>query len=326
MSMNDKDYYGILGVNKNATKEEIKKAYRKLSKEHHPDKGGNEDKFKEINEAYQVLSDDNKRNQYDNPKINYYNKIQENYEMMREMQRKEYIKQNYGNKLVDIHLSIEEFYYGVNKEITYNKKVKCDTCDGKGHSKTETCKVCKGHGVVNTIRNTTYGRLRMETACHSCEGRGYKVIEHCKSCNGLGYTVEQTKFNLNIPKGLTPGQIMVIDGQGDYITDNVYSDLNIRIILNDDNVKIINGNLHIIKEVEYVDILTEQIIELDCLDKTKVQVKLKKDYNYSNELRLIKKGYISNNGKVGDLYVKIKINFNIDDEYDKLNNYLNNNN
>ncbi len=319
-----KDYYKILGLDKTASKDEIKKAYRKLSKEHHPDKGGDENKFKEINEAYQVLSDDNKRKQYDNPQTDYYDKIQEQYSAMRDMQRKQYIKAHYKNKIVDIYLSIDELYLGVNKTITYDCKIKCDTCDGKGHTKVETCKTCGGHGKVTNIRNTAFGRLQIEEDCYTCQGTGYKVVEHCKSCNGLGYHINQKSLNINIPRGLTPGQIISLESQGDYITEDIYADLNIRININDNNIKVVNNDLHIVKEVEYTDILNQETIEIDCLDKSKVQIKLKKDYNYSNELRLTKKGYITNSGHIGDLYVKIKINFIIDDEKNKLKKYLDN--
>jgi molecular chaperone DnaJ len=243
-----KDYYKTLGVDKGASQEEIKKAFRKLAHEHHPDKAhGNEEKFKEANEAYQVLGDDKKRAQYDRFGSDFaqgggqtgghqgfqgFNGQDFNINMddLGEMfggfgdifgfgggSR----QQNRGQgKDIQIQISISflEAAFGAEKEIKLNKKVACTQCQGQGAepgSAVETCSTCKGSGRVSRLQRTMLGTFQTQATCPDCHGEG-KIIKHkCKKCSGSGVNKEVTTIKTRIPAGIDDGQTIRLTGQGD---------------------------------------------------------------------------------------------------------------
>ena len=209
----NKDYYKILGVDKNATQDEIKKAYRKLSKQYHPDRNpGNkeaEEKFKEINESYDILGNEQKRKQYDNPNsfggFNGFNmdgfdfgNFKFNDFGFRRQQHNEPPVQNGDDIYVQINLDINDIYNLGKKDITYLRKKKCSHCNGK--SEKQICPHC--HGTGNVVETARQGNMIFQTTkpCTYCNGKGVKYIVHCDHCNNTGLETEVIKETIDLTK------------------------------------------------------------------------------------------------------------------------------
>ena len=247
-----KNYYEILGVEKGANEEEIKKAYRKLAHQYHPDKqGGDEAKFKEINEAYQVLSDKQKRGQYDqfgqtfdgaNPGgpgagfggfdfsnfggfgggqggFNFEGDLGDIFGDIFGGGRGGRPKQQRGQDVtVDVELSLEEVLDGVEKEIKIYIHEACSNCGGKGAepgSKIEKCKTCGGAGFVQKQRRTMLGVFAQNETCPDCHGVGERAEKNCIKCGGTGRLKENRTVKVKMPAGIADGQTIRISGQGE---------------------------------------------------------------------------------------------------------------
>lgn len=209
----NKDYYKILGVDKNATQDEIKKAYRKLSKQYHPDRNpGNkeaEEKFKEINESYDILGNEQKRKQYDNPNpfcgFNGFNMDGFDFGNFKfndfgfgRQQHNEPPVQNGDDIYVQINLDINDIYNLGKKDITYLRKKKCSHCNGK--SEKQICPHC--HGTGNVVETARQGNMIFQTTkpCTYCNGKGVKYIVHCYHCNNTGLETEVIKETIDLTK------------------------------------------------------------------------------------------------------------------------------
>lgn len=223
--------YEILNVDKNASKDEIKKSYRKLSLKYHPDKQTGktdeekkdaENKFKEISEAYAILSDDNKRNQYDT-----YGTINPQQAPTEEDifsmfgtffgrgQRNNNEPKKGATLQIAMDIPIKEIYTGVTKKIRMVKPCTCSSCLGKGYEnggKITKCNTCNGTGVHTKIQSNGPFQSIQQTTCQKCNGKGSIVEKECKKCNGDGVVNEETVVDITIPKGAF-GTI-VIDGKG----------------------------------------------------------------------------------------------------------------
>lgn len=244
------DYYKTLGVEKGATEEEIKKAYRKLAHQYHPDKaGGNEEKFKEINEAYQVLSDKTKRAQYDQfgQTFNGAGGSGSGFEGFSGFDFGGFNRGGFGgfsgasgwedvfsdifgggrgayqrevgrDIQTDIEITFEEMARGVKKEIILYKNVKCEECGGSGGApgaKEETCPDCKGSGRIRKSVRTILGTIAQETVCDRCEGRGKTFSEKCRQCFGEGIHKKEKIITVDIPAGIDNGQTISVRGEGE---------------------------------------------------------------------------------------------------------------
>lgn len=243
-----KDYYKILGVDKSASEEDIKKAFRKLAHEHHPDKaGGNADKFKEANEAYQVLGNKEKRAQYDqfgsafnNGNFNGAGGFggfggQQSYNInMDDLGdlfggfgdmfgfgggRQQGRRQARGRDLeVALDLDFEEAIFGAEKDIRLNRAVSCNHCSGSGNepgAKIETCQTCKGTGRVVNVQRTIFGQMQVQATCSDCHGEGKKSSAHCSKCRGKGVVNETSEIKVKIPAGIDNGETVRLSGQGE---------------------------------------------------------------------------------------------------------------
>ncbi len=244
-----KNYYDILGVSKSASAAEIKKAYRTLAHKHHPDKnGGDEAKFKEVNEAYQVLSNKEKRAQYDQFGQTFngtnggqsgfggydFSQFQQGFgsqgfefnfggdgmgDIFSEMFGGGGRRSRRGRDVqVDVEISFAEMIHGVKKEITIFKSVRCDHCDGKGGepgSNAHTCATCQGSGHMQKRMQTILGTIAQTVVCDTCGGRGKTFDKKCTKCKGVGHYREEVRESIDIPAGIHDGQAIAISGRGE---------------------------------------------------------------------------------------------------------------
>ena len=250
-----KDYYNILGLEKSASADDIKRAFRKLSHTHHPDKGGEAEKFKEINEAYQVLGNEKKRQQYDQFGSNF---DQQggfgggmNWEDFMSQARGGSAGGNMGgfdfggidlgdifgdvfgfgggrgrtrreargNDIqVDMQITLAEAAFGVKKDIELYKQTKCSHCHGdlaEPGTKVETCSTCKGQGQVTRVQRTFIGNIQTNTVCPDCQGIGKKISDPCHECRGQGVVKKKERMDIGIPSGIEDGAAIRYSGHGE---------------------------------------------------------------------------------------------------------------
>jgi len=221
-----KDYYKILGVSKKADKEEIRKAYKELAKEHHPDRGGDADKFKEINEAHEVLSDDTKRLEYDNPMPDFFGSMSNifggmgglgNFRGPDNRARRQHVE-NMPRRGQNLRYGLEILLYdaicGGEKEFNYEFIDICSECKGFGGINRNECEPCGGSGVIT--RTAVQGNTRMinQTTCQACAGRGFIAIDKCDECNGTGSITKREKVILKLRPDTENGSVLRLAGKG----------------------------------------------------------------------------------------------------------------
>jgi len=240
--MNKRDYYEILGISKNADKNEIKKAYRKIALQYHPDKNPGdkeaEEKFKEAAEAYEILSNDEKKSKYDrfghsafegangfsgggmtmDDIFSHFGDIFGNFGFggfggsSRRGQRV-----NKGSDLrVKVKLSYKDILNGTTKKIKVKKQVECSHCNGTGakDGSFETCQTCKGNGQVIRVQNTILGQMQTSSTCPACQGQGKIVKNKCTHCYGEGIIEGEEVVQVNVPAGVAEGMQMKVSGKG----------------------------------------------------------------------------------------------------------------
>ena len=235
-----KDYYNILGVSKNASKEEIKKSYKKLAVQYHPDKNpGNkesEEKFKEVSEAYAVLSDDSKKQQYDQFGDTGFHQRYSQEDIFRNVDINDLFgdifeggifdffggrgrkREKRGNDLAyELNISFEEAAFGVTREIHFQKLGECEKCNGSGSDdgKLDVCSECDGVGQIKVSRRTPFGTFQQVGTCGLCHGEGKKIIHKCKGCDGSGRKYHDKKLNVKIPAGVDTGNRLRISREGE---------------------------------------------------------------------------------------------------------------
>jgi len=242
--MASKNYYEILGVSKTASDEEIKKAYRSLAKKYHPDLNQNNpeaaEKLKEVNEAFEVLSNKTKRSNYDNygdPNgmaggfgsnagggfsgfggfEDIFNMFGGGFGGFGGRQRKS-MAQDGADIDVRVDLTFEEAAFGIKKNINLNRNEKCETCNGSGAkpgTSASTCSRCNGSGYIQTVQNTMFGRMSTQSVCPECSGKGKIIKEKCSTCSGVGVVRKNRNIEINIPGGIDNEQILTLRGQGE---------------------------------------------------------------------------------------------------------------
>lgn len=248
--MSKRDYYEVLGVSKTATQDELKKAYRKLARKYHPDLNKDnpeaEEKFKECNEAYDVLSDEQKRAQYDQFGHAAFENggmgggpggfggfggaggfggsgMEDIFDMFFGGQGGRGGRSNAGPQRgsdlrFDLEISFEEAAFGVEKEINLYRDEQCSHCHGEGAepgSKVETCPECHGSGYVRFTQNTMFGQMVNERPCSRCHGEGKIISESCKACRGKGTEKKNKKLKVKIPAGVNDGSRLRVAGEGE---------------------------------------------------------------------------------------------------------------
>lgn len=245
--MAKKDYYEVLGLEKGASDDDIKKAFRKQAIKYHPDKNaGNkeaEEKFKEINEAYQVLSDPQKKAQYDQFGTTDFNGGAGGFDGGFDFSgmggfgdifesffggggfggggRRRNGPEKGSDMEYNITLTFEEAVFGVEKEINISRSESCETCRGEGTktgTSAKTCDKCGGSGQVRAQRNTPLGSFVTMTTCDKCAGKGKVITDPCPDCRGSGKQRKQRKIKVDIPAGVDTGNVMPLRGQGEHGT------------------------------------------------------------------------------------------------------------
>ena len=257
------NYYEILGVSENATQEEIKKAFRTKSKTMHPDKGGNEEDFKKISEAYDTLGDQNKRSQYDNQKNNPFGNMGggDPFDMFSQMfngggfggfqQRKA------PDKIVDLNVGVVDSFIGKEHVVTFIRKAQCSPCQGQGGERI-TCNVCQGQGfIIQRMGNSFFSNV-VKTSCVSCGGKGHTFKTACNICHGDGKVDEIQNINIKLPIGIADGQYIKGQGYGDYF-NGMYGDVIFKInIIQQDGFEKNNGDLIYNKFLSLSDLNSEK--------------------------------------------------------------------
>ncbi|WP_153123367.1 molecular chaperone DnaJ [Peribacillus tepidiphilus] len=236
--MSKRDYYEVLGLSKGASKEEIKKAYRRLSKKYHPDinkEPDAADKFKEIKEAYEVLSDDQKRAHYDqfghtDPNQGFggfggadfgfggFEDIFSSFFGGGGRRRDPNAPRQGADLQYTMTLSFEEAAFGKEVDIEIPREENCDTCHGTGAkpgTKAQNCSHCGGSGQISIEQNTPFGRIVNRRTCPSCQGRGTIIPHKCSTCSGTGKVKKRRKIHVKVPAGIDDGQQLRVAGQGE---------------------------------------------------------------------------------------------------------------
>lgn len=265
-----KDFYEVLGIQRGASRDDIKKAFRRLAHEYHPDKkGGNEQKFKEVNEAYSVLSDDKKRAEYDA-----YGRVfsgagggagPSGFEGFEGFDFSDFTagkgfggfgqgagvefdlsdifgdffgrggatRRTRGRDIsIDIELPFHEAVFGAERRILLNKTSPCATCRGTGAkpgSAFETCKICNGKGKIRETRRSIFGSVQTTRSCDECRGSGKVAAEQCHTCRGTGIVRGQEEIAVRIPAGIDDGEVIRLGGAGEALSGGATGDLYVKV-------------------------------------------------------------------------------------------------
>jgi molecular chaperone DnaJ len=320
-----KDYYKILEVDKSASQEEIKKAYRKLALKYHPDKNqGNseaEEKFKEVSDAYSILSDENKKSQYDRfGSVGGNNSGGGNPFNMDDIfsqfgdifgRRSNGPQQRRGSDLrVKVNVTLNDIIFGCTKKIKYTRHDKCNTCDGKGGEELTTCLPCQGTGHRSVVQNTPFGTIRQSAVCNHCSGSGKSVKSPCKSCSGVGTQVKQETVDIEIPKGAVNGSFMSMPQYGNCIRGGVPGDLQIVVEeIPDPLFKREELNLIYDENVSIVDAILGTEKTLKIPHGSEIKFSITPGTTHGKLLRIGGKGIpdVHFQGHTGDLFIRVNL-------------------
>jgi molecular chaperone DnaJ len=340
----DKDYYQILGISRNATEDEIKKAYRKLAHKYHPDKGGDEKKFKEINEAYQILSSREKKEQYDRfgrvfeggagfepgfdtgfswggPGRGFefdfgdfgdLSDLMEDFFGFGTPKRKKDLKRG-KNIEVEVEVPLEETLKGREKEITLEKFVSCSRCQGTGAepgTKVKECFSCRGTGQVQQIRRMPFGSFTRVGICPECKGEGFRPEKPCNVCKGEGRVREEEKIKIFVTAGVDTNQVIKVEGKGEAgRKGGKAGDLFVRIFVRQHPVfKRKGDDLYISVPISFSQAALGDEIEVSTLEGSKILLKVPQGVESGKVLRVSGKGIprFSGYGR-GSMYVELVV-------------------
>ena len=329
--MAKRDYYDILGVNKSASKDEIKKAYRTTAFKHHPDKNpGNkaaEEKFKEASEAYSILSDESKKTNYDQYghaafeggggqgfggfDTSSFSDIFEDFFGDFSDGSRGSGRRSSGSKgsdlRYDLSINLEDAYKGLEKKIDYTTYKKCSGCSGNGAepgSKPIKCDYCKGNGKIRSSQ----GFFTVQQTCPQCSGYGETIGKACKKCKGNGKVQSDENVSVKIPKGVDDGTRIRLSGKGEAGTKSGGSgDLYLFISVQNHNLfKRSEENLFFELPITFTDAALGTTIEVPCIDGGKTKIRIPEATQYGKQLRLKDKGMpIMRKSSYGDLYIRI---------------------
>lgn len=331
-----KNYYDILGVQKNASKEEIKKAFHKLAHKYHPDKNsGDSDKFKEVSEAYSVLSDDKKRAEFDSygrvfgdagPGAGGFNGAGFDFSQFQDAFQQGGFdfsdifgdvfggggRQRRGRDIsIDLELTFKESIFGVKRTVLLAKTAQCETCKGSGAepgTKLDTCKYCNGSGKIHETTNSFFGTISMQSICRHCHGTGKLPEQKCHTCRGEGVYKKQEEIDIVVPSGIEGGEMIRLTGAGEAIQGGSAGDLYIKVhVTPDPRFKKDGQNLITDLSVKLSDALLGAEYKVQTLDGEEM-LSVPQGVKHGELIRIKGKGVPSAHAKRGDLFVRITIN------------------
>ncbi len=330
------DYYETLGVKKSASKEEIKSAYRKLAMKYHPDRNPGdknaEVKFKEASEAYQILSDPEKKNSYDqfghsafqnsgggfsdfggfdsDAFSDIFDDFFGDFMGSNRGRGRKTSRANRGNDLkINLRVTLEEAFKGKKSSFNINSADKCSSCSGSGASdgsNAETCRTCDGYGKVRSRQ----GFFTVQQTCPDCRGEGQVISKPCKECRGAGITKIKKTLSITIPKGVDDGTRIRLSGKGDAgYRGGTHGDLYVYISINKHEIfQREEENLYFELPISLADASLGTTIEVPSIDGSKAKVKIPSGTQSGRQLRLKDKGMpMLRSSGFGDLYLQIKV-------------------
>ncbi len=337
------NYYQILGVSKDATPGEIKRAYRKLAHKYHPDKkGGEEAKFKEINAAYQILSDPQKKSQYDqfgktgfdsggfqqgfDPRQGFqganfdfgdfnFGSFGDIFESMfggeRTGARRSYQPQRGSDLEINLKINFKEAVFGIIKKIRIQKQILCEHCSGSGtepNTKLKTCPKCQGQGTIRNARRTLFGHFIQETVCDQCRGEGKIPERPCKKCREKGWVKDNQLIEIKIPAGVENGATLRLSGAGNAGEKGTKpGDLFVNIAVEQDLVFRRKGkDIYSKLPITFSQAALGSTVETKTVHG-KVKVKIPAGTQNNEKIRLRDKGIPAESGGKGDHYLEITI-------------------
>lgn len=330
MSNSPKDYYKILGIGQNDDSDTIKKAYRKLAMQYHPDKNPgdkeSEEKFKEVSEAYEVLSDPNKKRQYDNGGFDF-RRHSHHYSNPFDIFSSVFGRSPFDGfsftsqtrmMNADVRFiyrsSVKQIIQGVSTQIQFSRQIACDFCKGMGGiQQEEICPSCGGNGQ----QQSQFGNAFLLTTCGTCRGSGKKSTK-CSKCNGSGYKLKKEKITLKIPKGVPPMTTLRMKGKGnEYYRNNLKINGDAYVIIDyppsEQGVYLKGGNIYASVKIPFNTVVSEKDITVDILGCKKIDFKLDASKK-SGYMYVVKAAGISENDNA---FVKVFIDLpenNIDGE------------
>lgn len=335
-----KDYYKVLGVEKNASKDDIKKAFRKLAHKYHPDKsGGDEAKFKEVSEAYAVLSDDKKRREYDaygqafpggsaaggNPFAGFdFSQFQQDFggqpfefdfgdlfgDMFGGRSRGAQSTPRGRDISIDLEVPFKDAAFGTLRTVLISKISTCSICQGSGAkpgTELDTCKTCNGSGRIHETRNSILGQFSSVRICTTCEGSGKVPKEKCPECKGHGVKRREEEIKINIPSGIDDGEMIRLPRQGEAIKAGIAGDLYVKIHVKPHGVFRREGaNIVMDLPVKLTDALVGTTVTIESLEGKTLEVKIPAMKRAEELLRVGGKGIPIESGR-GDLIIHLEV-------------------
>ena len=328
--------YEILGVDKTADEKTIKSAYRKLAKKYHPDVNKTkeaESKFKDINEAYEILSDPTKKSNYDNygnpdgPQFgqggagfdpsDIFGDIFSNFGFGGRGQRRQdkNAPRPGRNMECNLTLTFEEAVFGCKKTISFNRQQSCSHCNGSGGepgAEIKTCDVCNGSGITVKYQQTPFGSMSQQTTCQHCHGTGKIFTIPCNKCRTSGRETKKIEISVNIPAGVDNGSIIPLKGQGEGgYNGGPSGDLLIRVSVKpSDKFKRMGTNVYSEIEIDTLQALTGTTVKIETLTGD-IERTLEPGIQYGHKITLQGEGINRVNSKIkGDHIVEVKIKTN----------------
>ncbi len=326
-----KDYYNILGVGKDASEDDIKKAYRKMAMKYHPDKNPDnkesEEKFKEAAEAYDILSTPDKKSNYDRFGSagggNQGNQQQYGHGFNMDdifSQFGDIFGGAFGNRYnnrqqqqrgadlrIKVQLTLDDILKGAKKKLRFKRNDKCTTCAGKGGSDVKDCLQCSGTGQRIVIQNSSFGQIRQATTCNGCSGTGKIIHSKCITCHGEGSQVKEEIIDIEIPAGVGNGMQLTMSGFGNYARNGIHGDLQILIEELPDPIWKREGN-NITGEVtiSVIDAILGKKMDI-LTPHGKLLVNVDEGTDSGKILKFDHKGIPDINYGMGDLYIKVNV-------------------
>ena len=337
--MNKRDYYEVLGVSKSATDAEIKSAFRKLAKKYHPDinkEADAEEKFKEVQEAYAVLSDENKRKQYDQfghaafsgaggaggagfGGFDFSGFDVDLDDILGNMfgggfgfsssSRRRNTRTRGDDVLEHVNLTFEEAIFGCSKDIKIDTTVRCESCDGLGGHDEMTCDVCHGSGTITSEQRTILGSFLSKTTCTNCQGTGKTFKRRCTICNGRGNVRKNQTITVKIPSGIDTGMRLRVSGKGEAglnggANGDLYLEFNVR---SHEFFKRDGDDIYLNVPITITDAILGCKKDIRTIDSV-VTLNIKPGTNTNDKQRIKGKGIKnSTTGRTGDMYIIFEV-------------------